>query len=115
MTFQKIFPVICSILILVYVAFVQERSKFVAAIAATMPLMAPLSLWIVFSGTNSDYQQTQSFVSSMLLGIVATTIFIVCNWFGIRNRWPFGLIILFSYGIWAAAVFGLQTIRGMLR
>jgi uncharacterized membrane protein YjdF len=115
MTFQKIFPVVCSILILVFVAFVQERSKFIAAIAATMPLIAPLSLWIVFSGSNGDYWQTQSFVSSMLLGIVATSIFIVANWFGIRNRWPFALVILFSYGIWAVAVLGFHTIRGMVR
>ena len=47
MTFSRFFPILISIAILVLIAFVQERSKFLAAIIATMPVMIPLSLWVV--------------------------------------------------------------------
>jgi len=104
MTLQRIIPVIISIALIIFVAIVQERSRYLAAIAAAMPLAIPLAIWIVFAATQGDYAQTTDFTGSMVLGIVATLIFTVACWFALRQRWPFPLIILFGYGIWLIIV-----------
>jgi glycerol-3-phosphate acyltransferase PlsY len=43
-----VLPVVLSVLVIVVVAVVQERSRHLAAIIATVPLTAPLAMWIVF-------------------------------------------------------------------
>jgi len=37
-------PVILSVLVIILVAIVQERSRYLAAIIAAMPLTAPLAM-----------------------------------------------------------------------
>ena len=51
---DKAVTVILSVVIVVLVAVVQERSRTLAAIIATMPLTAPLAMWIVFSASRGD-------------------------------------------------------------
>ena len=70
MTGERVFPVLVSIAVIVLVAVVQERSRFLAAVLATMPLTAPLALWIVFSATKGSHQQTADFALSMVGGFI---------------------------------------------
>jgi hypothetical protein len=67
---EKFVTVLLSVLIVVLVAVVQNRSRHLAAIIATMPLTAPLAMWIVFSASRGDQRQTAEFVGSIWLLIV---------------------------------------------
>jgi len=81
--------VLLSVLVVVLVAVVQERSRHLAAILATMPLTAPLAMWIVFSASRGDQRQTADFVGSMVIGSVASLLFVLACWFGLRQEWGF--------------------------
>ena len=50
----RVVTVLLSVLVVVLVAGVQERSRHLAAIIATMPLTAPLAMWIVLSASRGD-------------------------------------------------------------
>jgi hypothetical protein len=55
------------VLIVIPVAVIQERSRHLAAIIATMPVTAPLAMWIVFSASRGDQRQTADFVGSRVM------------------------------------------------
>ena len=65
MSVERVIPVVASVLVIVLVAVVQARSRHLAAILATMPLTAPLAMWIVFSASGGDHRQTAEFSRSM--------------------------------------------------
>ena len=104
MTRERVVPVVLSLLIIVLVAVVQERSRHLAAIIATMPLTAPLAMWIVFSATRGDHHQTADFAASMFVGVVASFVFLLACWFGFRRQWSFPLVLVFGSTIWLAIV-----------
>ena len=108
---MKILPVIASIVIIVLVALVQERSRELAAILAVMPLTVPLAAWIVFSASGGDYEQTARFVRSMVAGYLATVVFVLACWHGLRHQWPFGLVMAFAFGVWGALVSSPHVVR----
>jgi hypothetical protein len=86
-TSEKAVTVLVSVMIVVLVAVVQERSRHLAAIIATMPLTAPLAMWIVFSASRGDQRQTGDFVESMIVGSVASLAFVLACWLGFRQAW----------------------------
>ena len=51
---ERAVTVVVSAVVVVLVAVLQERSRHLAAIIATMPLTAPLAMWIVFSASRGD-------------------------------------------------------------
>jgi hypothetical protein len=63
-TSDRVMTVLLSVLIVIPVAVIQERSRHLAAIIATMPVTAPLAMWIVFSASRGDQRQTADFVGS---------------------------------------------------
>ena len=77
MTSERVVPVVLSVVIIVLVAVVQERSRALAALLATMPLTAPLAMWIVFSAARGDHDQTAEFTGSMVIGSVASLVFVL--------------------------------------
>jgi len=111
---EKILPVAVSIVIIVLVAVVQERSRDLAAILAVMPLTVPLAAWIVFSASGRDYPQTAQFVGSMLAAYAPTAIFVVACWYGLRRQWPFPVVIVLAFGVWGALV-ALPYVIGRIR
>jgi uncharacterized membrane protein (GlpM family) len=102
MSTDKVIPVLLSIVIIVLVAVVQEKSRTLAAIIATMPLTAPLAMWVVFSSTNGDHIKTSEFVGSMVSGVLATFMFIVACWLALRQRWPLPIVLLAGGAAWLA-------------
>ena len=104
MTRERIVPVVLSVLVIVLVAVVQERSRHLAAILAAVPLTAPLAMWIVYSATQGDHSQTADFVASMFVGFAASMVFVAASWFGFRQQWSFPLVLVFSSVIWLAIV-----------
>lgn len=111
---QKIIPVVISVILIVLVAIVQERSRSAAAILSVMPLAIPLAAWIVYSASGGDHEQTADFVKSMLVGLFATIAFVVACWFALRARWAFPLSIGAGFAAWAAVV-GLIALIARLR
>jgi uncharacterized membrane protein (GlpM family) len=103
-TQERVVPVVLSVLVIVLVAVVQERSRHLAAIIATVPLTAPLAMWIVFSATQGDHRQTADFASSMFSGFVASFGFVLACWFGFRQQWSFPLVLVFGSAVWLAMV-----------
>jgi hypothetical protein len=96
--------VVLSVLIVVLVAVVQERSRHLAAILATMPLTAPLAMWIVFSASGGDQRQTADFVGSMVIGAIASLVFVLACWLGLRQAWGLPLALTFAAAIWLVVV-----------
>jgi len=101
---EKALPVVVSVIIIVLVAVVQERSRDLAAIVAMLPLTAPLAAWIVFSASGGDHQHTAQFVRSMLGASIATVVFVVVCWYGLRQQWPFAIVMVVAFAVWGALV-----------
>lgn len=108
-------PVVLSVLIIVLVAVMQERSRYLAAVLATMPLTAPLAMWIVFSATEGDQRQTADFVGSMVLGSVASLVFTLVCWFGLRQSWGLPATLVVASAIWLAVVLLPRWVGGWVR
>jgi hypothetical protein len=111
---DKALPVIASVVIIVLVAIVQERSRDVAAIVATLPLTAPLAAWIVFSGSGGNHPHTAEFVRSMLAASIANVLFIIVCWYGLQQRWPFAVVMVVAFGVWGMLVAVPYLVRRML-
>jgi len=97
---QRAVTVLLSVLIVILVAVVQERSRHLAAIIATMPLTAPLAMWIVFSASGGDQRQTGDFVGTMVIGSVASLVFVLACWLGFRQAWGFLVTLAFASAFW---------------
>jgi phosphohistidine phosphatase SixA len=101
---DRVVPVAVSVLVIVLVAVVQERSRALAAVIATMPLTAPLALWIVFSASGGDRRETADFAGAMILGGVGSLAFILACWLGFRRGWGFALTLAVASALWLAIV-----------
>lgn len=101
---EKTVTVLLSVLIVVLVAVVQDRSRNLAAIITTMPLTAPLAMWIVFSASRGDQRQTADFVGAMVVGAVASMIFVLACWLGFRREWGFLITLASASAIWLLTV-----------
>ena len=112
---NKILPVLLSIGVIIAIALVQERSKTLAALLATMPLTAPLAMWVVYSASNGDREQTAAFTGSMIVGILATAVFVIMTWVGLKLKLAFGWSMLVGWGSWALFAFGLPAVLARLR
>lgn len=100
MSAQKVVPVLASLLVIIAVAIVQERSRFFAAVLASMPLTAPLALWVVFTSTGGDHQKAADFAASMVLGVAATLAFVVGTWVALKRGWSLPKVMATGGLIW---------------
>lgn len=112
MKWQDFLPVLASILVIVLVAILEKQSKLVAAITATMPLTAPLALWIVCASVDGDRASMTEFSLGMLLGIIPTIGFLVIAWLATRAGVKLVPMILLGYSVWGI---GLIVIMGLRR
>jgi len=97
---QQIIPVVASIAVIILVSVLQERSRFLAAVLASMPLMAPLALWVVFSGSNGDHMKAAEFVSAMVPGVIATLGFVVGTYVALKYRLSFPWVLASGAASW---------------
>lgn len=104
MNAAKVIPVVISVVVIVLVAVVQERSRPAAAILSVMPLAIPLAAWIVYSASGGDHEQTADFVKSMLVGLFATMAFVIALWLALRQRWSFPVAIGAGFAAWGLVV-----------
>ena len=116
MKLQDIVPVAVSIIVIILVAVLKEQSKLAAAITATMPLNAPLALWVVYSSVDGDRSTVSQFVLGMLFGIMPTVGFIATTWMTVRAGVKLVPTIVLGYVAWAigaAILIGLRRTLGL--
>lgn len=111
---QTIIPVILSILIIILVAILERHSRLVAAITATMPLGAPLALWIVYVSAKGEPLAVSSFSFDMFLGILPTVVFLFVAWMAARAGWKLAPIIISGYAAWGGGLLLLVTFKRLL-
>lgn len=111
---QRVLPVIVSILVIIAVAIVRQYSKTLAAITATMPINIPLAMWIVFSGSENDPQTRIDFTEGMLTGIFPTVIFLIVIFLTTRAGWTLIPTLIAGYIVWGAALLLLLGLRRMI-
>ena len=111
---QTIFPVILSIIVIILVAILERHNRWVAAITATMPLGAPLALWIVYASARGETQAVSEFSFNMFLGVLPTVGFLLFAWFAARAGWRLGPIILSGYSAWGVGLLILTTVKRLI-
>lgn len=111
---QTILPVLFSIIIIILVAILERHSRWIAALTATMPLAAPLALWIVYASARGDPQEVTQFSHNMLLGILPTLGFLFFAWLGARAGWKLGPILLTGYAAWGIGLLILTAFKRFL-
>ena len=111
---QDLLPVILSIMIIILVAVLEKQSRFFAAITATMPLAAPLALWIVYSSSGGEKGVVTSFSLDMVLGFLPTLAFAVTLWLAARSGMKLIPMLATSYGVWALGAFILYLLKNFL-
>lgn len=111
---QDVVPVLLSIIVIILVAVLEKQSKLFAALTATMPLTAPLALWIVYSSNAGEKTAVTNFSLSLVLGLLPTLAFLVTVWFAARAGMKLGPMIVTGYSVWGAGAFILYLLRNIL-
>jgi len=111
---QDVLPVSLSIVVIVLVSILEKQSKLFAALTATMPLTAPLALWIVYSSNAGDKIVVSQFSLSLLLGLIPTMAFLVAVWFAARAGIKLVPMIVSGYSVWAVGAIILYLLRNTL-
>jgi len=104
MKIQDVLPVLISFVVIILVAVLQKQNKLAAAIITTMPLTAPLALWIVYSASEGSKEAMTEFTASMLWGVVPMLVFLVIVWLTARAGLKLGPMLGIGYGAWAVGV-----------
>ncbi len=111
---QRILPVIVSIVVIIGVAIIRQYSKTLAAVTATMPINIPLAMWIVFSGSENDSQTRIEFSEGMLVGIFPTVLFLAVVFLTTRAGWTLVPTLILGYAVWGIALLLLLGLRRLV-
>jgi hypothetical protein len=111
---QDAVPVVLSIIVIILVAVLEKQSKLFAALTATMPLTAPLALWIVYSSNAGEKTAVTNFSLSLVLGLLPTLAFLVTVWFAARAGMKLVPMIVIGYSVWGAGALLLYLLRNTL-
>jgi hypothetical protein len=107
MNFQRTLPVITSIVIILLVALLRDRSRVMAAVIATMPINVPLALWVVSAGSNGDSQVAADFMRATLISLVPSIIWLGFVYLAARAGWNIWTAMGLGYAVWGLLVAGL--------
>lgn len=87
--------------IITVVVLVSDRSRTAAGILSTAPINVPIILWLLWSGARGDTAALAEVSRSMLIGVLATVLFIAVCWLGFSRRWSLPATLLAGYAVWA--------------
>jgi hypothetical protein len=113
MNIQKALPVVTSVVIILAVAFLRDRSKVLATIFATMPINMPLALWVMASSGPEDSAVLANYVRSFIIGLVPAFIWLGVVYVCLRLGWNLLGAIGAGYLVWAILI-GLLLALGVL-
>ena len=111
---QDVIPVLLSIIVIILVAVLEKQSKLFAALTATMPLTAPLALWIVYSSNAGERTAVTNFSLSLMLGLLPTLAFLVTVWVAARSGMKLVPMLVTGYSVWGAGALLLYLLRNLL-
>lgn len=114
MTFQKLFPVLTSIAIILAVAALRERSRALAAVLATMPINIPLALWVMASGADGSPAALAEFTRALMISLVPAFLWLGVVYLAVRAGWGVLPAIGLGYAVWAlliGALFGFGLLH----
>jgi hypothetical protein len=103
-TVQKVVPVVMSIVIILAVAVLRERSRTLSAILGTMPINMVLALWIVVGAPDATQTITAGFIRSLLIGLVPTFIWLVVVYVAVRIGWTLWPAVVTGYAVWGVLI-----------
>jgi hypothetical protein len=89
-----------SIVIIVVVAVLRERSRTAAAILATMPINMVLALWLVVGTPDATQGTLVTFIHSLLVGLVPSFIWLVVVYVAVRVGWTLAPAVVAGYVVW---------------
>jgi hypothetical protein len=112
---RRVAPVLASIVIIIVIAVLRERSKTLAAITATMPVTIALSLWIVYVAEGGDQSAVVTFTRSMFFGLIAAWAWLLAVWLAARAGWGLGRLVLVGYLAWAVATAAILLLQSLFR
>ena len=101
---NRILPVIISILIIIAIAIAKEMSTRFAAIIATAPVGFTLGLWIVYAGADNPADTMNDFTSSVLIAMIPNLIFIIVAWQAAKHGFSLIPTLAISYLIWGIGI-----------
>ena len=99
-TLERFGPVAASILVIIVIALLRERSKAIAAITATMPINVTLALWLIYAADGTTQTEMVSFVRSMVFGVFASLCWLLAVWVASRAGLSLGWLLVAGYGTW---------------
>jgi hypothetical protein len=100
----RLLPVIVSVLIIIAVALLRDRSRVFAVILATMPLNIPLTLWVVSSAETFEQIEFVTISQALIVGLLGTMAFAVVLYFTARAGWSFVPMLLAGYAGWGVTM-----------
>ena len=112
MNVSKALPVLTSILIILVVAVLRDRSRTLAAILSTMPINMVLALWIVADAPDVTQGGLVNFVGALLIGLVPSVIWLIVIYVGLRLGWTLWPAVLIGYVVWGGLT-GLAFVTGI--
>jgi hypothetical protein len=110
MNVQKALPVVTSILIILLVAYLRDRSKVLATIFATMPINMPLALWVLVSSGPEDTALLANYVRSFIIGLIPAFIWLGVVYVCLRLGWSLLGSIGAGYLVWAVLIAALLAL-----
>jgi len=111
---NRLLPVIVSILIIIAIAVLRQYSRTLSAIIAVMPLNIPLGMWIIYAGAEDGQQAITEFNQALLINIIPTLFFMLVAWQLTRAGWGLWPTIGAGYAVWGAGLLLLVWLRGLL-
>ena len=113
MSWQRALPTVASILIILLITFLRDRSRTAAAIIAVMPINVPLALWIVSGAAGTTPQTMAQFTRGLFVALIPGVIWLAVAYCAFRAGWSLGAVLLSAYLVWGALL-GLAFAVGWL-
>ncbi len=100
MSTQRIIQLFVSFGIITLVAFLSEKSRVLASILSVFPVNITIALWFVFNSTNGDTALSADFIRMVFFGLFPVMFFTAACWFGFRQGWSLGLVLIRGNVVW---------------
>jgi len=111
---QRVLPVLFSILVIILIAVVRNYSKTLAAITATMPVNLPLAIWLLSAGADTTQASTVQFIENLIIGLIPTFGFLIIVYIAARAGWSVLPMIGIGYVGWAVMLVIMLFIQSRL-
>ncbi|MGJ3237723.1 MAG: hypothetical protein ACFE0Q_03355 [Anaerolineae bacterium] len=108
---EKVLPVLVSIVLIIAIAVISEYSKTLAAITAVMPIGIPLGMWVAVAGQPQPDQFLRDFSALIALNMIPTLFFIAAAWWIARSGYGLWPTLIGGYLVWALALLILLGVR----